>query len=425
MAHKSKPKHRSKQSLSTGSIRAILTRAREASQKELWAEASALYAQALPCLRQCDRRIRRDYAAAWLEFAGLQIRNDEFEKARSLYEEYLSEAILDARFEDAERAIAAYRAVATLTNPLDLVSIFKKLQGARVLAQVPVAIVKQVFDQAIAAYEKDRSSSTMQLISQLSALFKQSAETGVKTVNEISNDLKDWDLQAIYSERTHGVVMYRGAGYGIRTAMLYVLGMLNDTEGIEKVVLEGIEDFDVHYDPSMTQLLETAASQRTYIQAKSRDAGQRPWSVDQMRDVFNSFARVYCADPEANFLFVTDYHFGEQASLSGVLEYSDLWGYDKDHSVRVSIANVLESTYTEHLRFDMDEFLHRIRFRRVERVLESPLIDKIAKWLDCPIAVASVYYSELLRVLYNLAEASKEKGERKELSKPEPGAASP
>ncbi|MBK9055831.1 MAG: hypothetical protein IPL78_34485 [Chloroflexi bacterium] len=112
-----------------------------------------------------------------------------------------------------------------------------------------------------------------------------------------------------------------------------MLEMLEGKNGIVRIEVEGIEDFDVYYNEQTILTSPTILPVRMYVQAKSRDEGQPAWSVSQLKTVLNSFAEVHCEDPTANFLFITDYHFGEQTTLTDVLDYSNLWAFDKDHSI--------------------------------------------------------------------------------------------
>lgn len=419
-------------------------------QAKRYPEAIAAYEAAMDLVRPASYKVRKRHEWLWPALAELYVRVGQINLGRALYREHLVFLLGSGRIGKFRNTIRDSRDVAGADLQIDLVSVFRETKKLGIIHQLSRPTLNELFSQAIEAYESDPDPFTFALISELlsrvdvgfppslDSLEARLTQPGGLTqvlegmrgqvrspipvpaaLSTIDEDERRRNLHAIWTKRVHGTRMYRGAGYGVRTAIFFLLDMLDDARGIAKIEVEGIEDFDIHYDSRTMSFPSTALPPRAYVQAKSRDLGQPTWSVGQLKDVLNNFAEVHCEDPEANFLFVTDYHFGQQTTLSGILDYPDLGAFDEDHSIRDDVLKVLNPDFIAHERFDVDTFLKCIHFRVLDRDLEYLLIERLADLTGSPKGIAVRYYDALFEEVHKLAETAKAEGTKKAFSKPD------
>ncbi|HEX9987516.1 MAG TPA: hypothetical protein VGE45_03445 [Chloroflexia bacterium] len=461
--HRKQNRHRSHAS-ADNALYTIIEQGRQAAKAGHHSEAQVIYEQAIELVRRSAQKKRSEHANLWLEMAELHACGGRVESARALYKEYLVNALLDGRASDFQEALTASTDVAGIDLNMNLVSVLKELKNPAALELVPASIIERAFDEANIEFEVNPSDSLRALIYELSPLAlnakasrvneTQPAATGTdvdtipQVVPPLGNEPFDIEgasttaippippsftsvaensrqaaLTAIWKRRVQGTINYRGSGYGIRAAIYYMLTMLEDSEGIARIELEGIEDFDVYYKAQTAEEETPDIMLRLYVQVKSRDSSQPAWSIAELRDegVITDFAEVHCKDPKADFLFITDHHFGEQTTLSGVLDYANLGEYDKDkeHSISANVRSAITigSKELEEAHFDLNTFLQRIHFRQLPRDLDPTIIEKLAKRFGCPRAVAGRYYDAIFKKVYELAEADKKQDGSKSFSK--------
>ena len=399
---------------------------------------------------RCSPKKKGQHRALWRKLASLYVRTERLEAARSLYYSHLIDLQASGRIPRLKSAILESFEVEGVDLEVNLVPIFQMPENHRFIHQFPQPVIERLFSQAVQSYEIKPEATTYELIEKLmprthielsaasdslSSLLAQprkllealegSNEDELNsllvpaTLDQVVGDEQQQRLQQIWAERVHGTYMYRGAGYGVRTAILYMLDMLEGKDGVVRIEVEGIEDFDIYYDEQTILTSPMILPPRMYVQAKSRDEGQPAWSVSQLKAVLNSFAEVHCEDPTANFLFITDYHFGEQTTLTGVLDYSNLWAFNKDHSIRKDVLDQLDQAITAREGFDIDSFLKRLHFAVKARNLDDEIIERLATFTGSPKAVAARYYEALFYKVHALAEADKKGDDSKALSKTE------
>lgn len=415
-------------------------------------QAICAYEEAVDILKtDCSAKRKIHHRALWRMLAALYVRVERIEDARSLYQSYLIELLnAGGRVSKLNRAILESFDVDGVDLEVDLVSIFKTSESHRFIYQLPQPIIERLFSQSVQSYGTNLDAAVYDLIqkllprthnelpstsdsltSMLARPQKLLKALEASTDNELDSllvpadlaqiigDEQQQSLQQIWAERVHGTYMYRGAGYGIRTAILYMLDMLEGKNGIVRIEMEGIEDIDIYYDEKAPLVPPTILPPRMYVQAKSRNQGQPAWSVSQLKPVLNSFAEVHREDPTANYLFITDYHFGEQTTLTGVLDYPDLWAFDKDHSIRKDILDQLDRTIITHEDFNIDAFLKRIHFDIKDRNLDDEIIERLSVFTGSPKGVATRYYEALFHKVHALAAADKRSDDTKALSRAE------
>ncbi|MCB8982153.1 MAG: ATP-binding protein [Ardenticatenaceae bacterium] len=414
-------------------------------------QATRAYEMAVDVLdTHCSPKKKGQHRALWRKLASLYVKTERLEAARSLYYSYLTDLHVGGNVSRLKRAILESFDVDGVDLEVNLVSIFQMPENHRFIHQLPQPIIERLFFQAVRSYEDNPETATYALIENLlprthidlsatsdsiSSLLAQPRKLleALEDSNEdeldsllvpaklaqVVGDEQQQRLQQIWAERVHGTYMYRGAGYGVRTAILYMLDMLEGKDGIIRIEVEGIEDFDVYYNEQTILTSPTVLPARMYAQAKSRNEGQPAWSVSQLKAVLNSFAEVHCEDPTANFLFITDYHFGEQTTLTGILDYSNLWAFDQDHSIRKDVLDQLEHEITSHEGFEIAPFLKRIHFAVKARNLDDEIIERLAAFTGSPKAVAARYYEALFHKIHVLAEADKKGDDSKALSRTE------
>lgn len=432
-------------------LKQLIKEGKDAERSENYPRALDAYEKAIGVLNtDWSLNNRSQYRVLWHKLARLYVRHERFEGARSLYQAHLIDLQASVHISRLKRAILESFDVEGVDLEVNLVPIFQMSENHRLIHQLPQSVIERLFSQAVKSYEINPEPTTYELIEKLlpRTHIELSATSDSLTsllaqprklleVLEASNedqldslllptnlaqvvgDEQQQRLQQIWAERVHGTYMYRGAGYGVRTAILYMLDMLEGKNGIVRIEMEGIEDFDIYYAEQTILTSPTILPPRMYVQAKSRDAGQPAWSVSQLNAVLNSFAEVYCEDPTANFLFITDYHFGEQTTLTGVLDYSNLWAFDKEHPIRKDVLDQLDHATTAHEGFDISPFLKRIHFAVKARNLDDEIIERLAAFTGSPKAVAARYYEALFCKVHALAEADKKGNDSKALSKAE------
>lgn len=430
-------------------VNQLIKQAKEKAQRQEYSESITMYENALNLVRQEPDRAKKQYAWIWPALAELHVRTGQIDRAQTLYEEHLGYLLHWGRIKKFETAIQTSHSVAGKDLEVNLIAVIQRSSKWGILHQLSYPILEYIFHRAIVEYESHPNQFLSCLIYELlpriqielpsipdsleSRLFQPNGlsrvleELNKNTSSPIptSTDLPALDederkqnLQAIWMKRIHGTLMYRGANYGVRCAILFLLDMLDDAQGIARIEIEGIEDFDIYYDHRAETFPSLAFPPRAYVQAKSRNPNQPAWSVNQLKNVLNSFAEVHREDPEANFLFLTDFD-NFSISLQGILGYPNLWEFDKDHSIRDEILLALKPEFATDERFDLDTFLKRIHFRIFNRDLEYLIIEKLASLTSSPRGVAVRYYEAMFRGIHSLAEADKNGPRTKAFSTPD------
>lgn len=432
-------------------VNRLVKKAKSEERSGNYPQAIRVYETALDILKtRCTPKKKRQHGALWRILAALYVRVQRVDDARFLYQSYLADLCAGGRVTKLKGAILDSFDIDGVDLKVDLVPIFQAPDYHGLIHQLPQPIMDRLFLQCVQSYEASPTANTYELIQRLlprvhielspvsddstsllaepQKLLQALEASDEKSLDSLPvptylsqaiGDQQQQRLKRIWAERVHGTYMYRGAGYGIRTSMLYMLDMLEGREGIVRVEIEGLEDFDVYYGEHAAPTLSTSHPPRTYVQAKSRNEGQPAWSISQLKDVLNSFAEIHCEDPEANFLFITDYHFGKKTTLTGILDYPHLWAFDKEHDVRAAILNQLDRAVIAQEKFDIDAFLKRVHFQVKGRNLDDEIIERLASFTDSPRAIAARYYDSLFAKVHTLAEKDKSSGESNALSKPE------
>jgi hypothetical protein len=449
MAQKKCRKKSTRKNLAPNLLTKLVKQGKQNVQAEQHLEAIAAYEQALDHVRQSSQKTKRRYEWLWTALAEQYIHLGQVGRAQTLYQEHLTDLLKHSRVTKFQKIYLASHNVAGVDLQVKLIPPLRETGNPRVIHQFSRPIIDDLFNQVVGGCEFSPDPFVLSLIDELLPQIQtkpspsESLESRLTQPNGLIEVLEEFhkgasspiplpamlpaideskrwqELHTIWKKRVHGTRMYRGAGYGVRTALFYLIDMLEDLQGITRVEIEGIEDFDIYYDPRANSFPPTALPPRVYVQVKSRDPEQPAWSVSELKDVLNNFAEVHCRDPLANFLLLTDHHFGQRATLSGILDYPNLWAFDQNRSIRDDILKVLTSDLTTDERFDLETFLRRIHFRVLNRDLEYVLVEKLADFTDSPKGVAARYYDALFEETYKLAEAAKSDGGKKAFSKPD------
>lgn len=394
--------------------------------------------KALHILTQSPTKQQRRYESLWSQLGNLYVQTNQLEDAQEVYQKIISKLFASNRVQKLQKIIQEAN---ELNISVDLVTPLLLNGKPKIIHQLSQPIALQIFHQAIQRYEERDESTLYNLILELLPRIKkefmiskgglESLTSGLDNIKGIlekediesipdtellsdsSEDGNEQKLYEIWNKRVHGTYMYRGAGYGIRVALIYLLDMLDAASNITRIVVEGIEDFDVYYSSQST------TSPRLYVQVKSRNEGQPAWSISKLASVINSFAEVHCADNTANFLFVTDYHFGQKTTLTNILEYDSLWDFDRAKDIQEIVIKKLEPKFKEHDNFDLETFLKRIQFKVIERNLTDTLINRIANTTNSVLGIAARYYESLFEQLHKFAERDKTSEHKKGFSKTE------
>ena len=448
MRHRKRRKKTRKLTPTEKNVAELSKQGRQKVKLNQYNDAIIYYEAALDIVRQNPYKLRIQYDLICPKLAKLYVKEGRIDQARVLYQEYLAHLFKIRHKQKLQRAYSLSCNIVGVDLEVNLFSILLEEENLNAIFRFPSFTRNRLFTQAVDSYETNQDSFTYSVIQKLfpevrleSPLPSDSIEllltqqNGIEQILErlrentsstvpgpaslscIDESEQRQNIREIRLKRRHGSLMYRGAGYGIRVALYFSLKLLMDKQGITRVEIEGIEDFDIYYHQNATYSPPEVLPPRAYVQVKSRDEGRSPWSISGLKDVFNDFAEVHIQDASANFLFVTDYHFGQKTTLSGVLDYPNLLTFHHDHDICDEILQALKTEHTSHEGFNLETFLNRIHFLRLPRDLDDELSDRLARLTDSLKRVAVRYYDVLFKRIYALAEGDKRKGHTKSFTK--------
>lgn len=320
---------------------------------------------------------------------------------------------------DREAASCLTRAAPKLSDG-ELVEQLQALESLpRILTFLPVDLSDRALAAARQAQEEGPHVDTARVLGHLLADLE--LRTGAAAQTDQADVSQGGDeSRALRYARSHGTDTAAGIAYEAQYALWR---LLTDPD----IIVMGLQDLEdvklVHLDPGRGQVTE-------HVQAKKRDDD---WSVPDLQSrgksanhVFDSFAEVLLAEPDARLTFATDARLGRGNAPSLVRAAAKLREIASDPArlATVQLVDIALTKGEEEVlaqlksgiradllqQVDLHALLGRVSFDqgRTRRELRSEVIRRLSAMLNVPDPAAEGAYHALVGLLLEEMETRRE-----------------